>query len=80
MIADIAGKGMAAALLMANLQANLLSQSATASERPEMFLHCVNRLFYQNTDEGAYATLFLASTTMQSSACIMPTAAISRGW
>jgi len=49
---------MAAALLMANLQANLRSQSATASERPETFLRCVNQLFYQNTDDSAYATLF----------------------
>jgi len=57
-IADIAGKGMAAALLMANLQANLRSQSATAAEQPEAFLTCVNKLFYQNTDESAYATLF----------------------
>jgi serine phosphatase RsbU (regulator of sigma subunit)/catechol 2,3-dioxygenase-like lactoylglutathione lyase family enzyme len=57
-IADIAGKGMAAALLMANLQANLRSQSATASEQPEAFLRCVNHLFYENTDESAYATLF----------------------
>ena len=59
-IADIAGKGMAAALLMANLQANLRSQSATAAEQPEAFLQCVNRLFYENTDESAYATLFFA--------------------
>jgi serine phosphatase RsbU (regulator of sigma subunit)/catechol 2,3-dioxygenase-like lactoylglutathione lyase family enzyme len=57
-IADIAGKGMAAALLMANLQANLRSQSATASDQPEVFLRCVNHLFYENTDESAYATLF----------------------
>ena len=59
-IADIAGKGMAAALLMANLQANLRSQSATASEHPEVFLRCVNQLFYENTDNSAYATLFFA--------------------
>jgi serine phosphatase RsbU (regulator of sigma subunit)/catechol 2,3-dioxygenase-like lactoylglutathione lyase family enzyme len=59
-IADIAGKGMAAALLMANLQANLRSQSATASERPEAFLESVNQLFYENTDASAYATLFFA--------------------
>ena len=57
-IADIAGKGMPAALLMANLQANLRSQSATASEQPEVFLRSVNQLFYQNTDPSAYATLF----------------------
>jgi len=60
-IADIAGKGMPAALLMANLQANLRSQSATAAEQPEAFLRCVNRLFYENTDESAYATLFFAA-------------------
>jgi len=59
-IADIAGKGMAAALLMANLQANLRSQSATASERPEVFLRSVNQLFYDNSHESAYATLFFA--------------------
>jgi serine phosphatase RsbU (regulator of sigma subunit)/catechol 2,3-dioxygenase-like lactoylglutathione lyase family enzyme len=57
-IADIAGKGMAAALLMANLQANLRSQSARASEEPEVFLRCVNQLFYENTSDSAYATLF----------------------
>jgi serine phosphatase RsbU (regulator of sigma subunit) len=57
-IADIAGKGMAAALLMANLQANLRSQSATASDQPEVFLCCVNQLFYENSSESAYATLF----------------------
>jgi serine phosphatase RsbU (regulator of sigma subunit)/catechol 2,3-dioxygenase-like lactoylglutathione lyase family enzyme len=59
-IADISGKGIAAALLMANLQANLRSQSATASETPELFLCSVNQLFYENTDYGAYATLFYA--------------------
>ena len=59
-IADIAGKGIAAALLMANLQANLRSQLANAAQRPEVFLCSVNRLFYENTDASAYATLFFA--------------------
>src|SRR4030095_2222590 len=36
-IGDIAGKGMPAALLMANLQANLRSQCATAVDQPEAF-------------------------------------------
>jgi phosphoserine phosphatase RsbU/P len=57
-LGDIAGKGMAAALLMANLQANLRSQCATAVEQPEQLLRSVNRLFYENTAENAYATLF----------------------
>jgi serine phosphatase RsbU (regulator of sigma subunit) len=57
-LGDIAGKGMAAALLMANLQANLRSQCATAVEQPEQLLRSVNRLFFDNTAENAYATLF----------------------
>lgn len=59
-IGDIAGKGMAAALLMANLQANLRSQSATAWEQPDRFLVSVNQLFYENTAASDYATLFFA--------------------
>lgn len=59
-LADIAGKGMAAALLMANLQANLRSQWATASDQPQRFLQSVNKLFYENTASGDYATLFFA--------------------
>ncbi len=57
-IADISGKGIAAALLMANLQANLRSQCASAVDEPERFLCSVNRLFYENTNDSAYATLF----------------------
>jgi serine phosphatase RsbU (regulator of sigma subunit) len=57
-IGDIAGKGMPAALLMANLQANLRSQCAIAVEQPEQLLQSVNRLFYENTADNAYATLF----------------------
>ena len=59
-IGDISGKGMAAALLMANLQANLRSQCALASDQPERFLRSVNRLFFENTTDSSYATLFFA--------------------
>jgi len=59
-IADIAGKGIAAALLMANLQANLRSQCATASDQPQQFLRSINQLFYENTAESDYATFFFA--------------------
>ena len=59
-IGDIAGKGIAAALLMANLQANLRSQCAMALARPQRFLESVNRLFFENTVSSAYATLFFA--------------------
>ena len=57
-IADIAGKGIAAALLMANLQANLRSQCAIASDQPQQFLRSINQLFYENTADGDYATFF----------------------
>ena len=59
-IGDIAGKGIAGALLMANLQANLRSQCAMASDQPQRFLRSVNQLFYENTADSAYATLFFA--------------------
>jgi serine phosphatase RsbU (regulator of sigma subunit) len=59
-IGDIAGKGIAAALLMANLQANLRSQCAIALHQPQQFLRSVNRLFHENTTDSAYATLFFA--------------------
>jgi catechol 2,3-dioxygenase-like lactoylglutathione lyase family enzyme len=59
-IGDISGKGIAAALLMANLQANLRSQCAMASDQPQRFLRSVNQLFYENTTDNAYATLIFA--------------------
>jgi catechol 2,3-dioxygenase-like lactoylglutathione lyase family enzyme len=59
-IADISGKGIAASLLMANLQANLRSQCATAAGQPREFLQSVNQLFHQNTGDSNYATLFFA--------------------
>jgi serine phosphatase RsbU (regulator of sigma subunit)/predicted enzyme related to lactoylglutathione lyase len=59
-IGDISGKGIAAALLMANLQANLRSQSAIALDQPQRLLRSVNQLFYENTTDSAYATLFFA--------------------
>jgi len=59
-IGDVSGKGIAAALLMANLQANLRSQCAIALTHPELFLRSVNRLFYDNTVDSAFASLFFA--------------------
>ena len=59
-VGDIAGKGIAAALLMAHLQATLRSQCAIALLEPERFLRSVNQLFRENTIESAYATLFFA--------------------
>ncbi|HXI42111.1 MAG TPA: SpoIIE family protein phosphatase, partial [Bryobacteraceae bacterium] len=59
-IGDIAGKGIAAALLMANLQANLRSQCAIALDQPQRLLRSVNQLFCENTGESAFATLFFS--------------------
>jgi serine phosphatase RsbU (regulator of sigma subunit) len=59
-VGDIAGKGMAAALLMANLQANLRIHCGTALRRPQHLLQSVNHVFHKNTIESAYATLFFA--------------------
>jgi serine phosphatase RsbU (regulator of sigma subunit) len=59
-LADVAGKGISGALLMANLQANLRSQYAVALEDLPGLLQSVNRLFYENTADSSYATLFFA--------------------
>ncbi|HEX5481770.1 MAG TPA: SpoIIE family protein phosphatase, partial [Terriglobia bacterium] len=68
-IGDISGKGTAAALLMANLQAHLRNLSGTywyrpfvpfVLDQPARFLQAVNRLFHENTPDNAYATLFFA--------------------
>jgi len=57
-LADIAGKGVSGALLMANLQANLRSQYALAIDDLPRLLLSVNHLFFRNTDDSSYATLF----------------------
>jgi serine phosphatase RsbU (regulator of sigma subunit)/predicted enzyme related to lactoylglutathione lyase len=68
-IGDVSGKGTAAALLMANLQAhfrNLCTAYSSrpyipmALEQPQRLLHAVNRLFCENTADNAYATLFFS--------------------
>jgi serine phosphatase RsbU (regulator of sigma subunit) len=59
-LADIAGKGISGALLMANLQANLRSQYAVALEDLPRLLKSVNQLFYENSSDSSYATLFFA--------------------
>ncbi len=59
-IGDISGKGIAAALLMANLQASLRSQCAVASHHPNLLLQEVNRRFCENTADSSFATLFFA--------------------
>jgi sigma-B regulation protein RsbU (phosphoserine phosphatase) len=59
-LADVAGKGVSAALLMANLQASLRSHYAMAVDDMPHVLTSVNHSFCKNTGEATFATLFFA--------------------
>jgi len=59
-LADISGKGIAGALLMANLQANLRSRYALALDDFPRLLKSVNQLFYENSPYDRFATMFFA--------------------
>ena len=56
-LADVSGKGVHAALLMANLQAHLRSQSGIAPLDPTRVLQYVNRILWKTTASEYYATL-----------------------
>jgi catechol 2,3-dioxygenase-like lactoylglutathione lyase family enzyme len=75
-IGDISGKGVAAALLMANLQAILRGQCAVASE-PQALLRSVNQLFCMSTAEAPMPPCSSRSTTTAHGACVTQTADIS---
>lgn len=66
LIGDISGKGIAAALLMANLQAVVRAQSFVAVEDPLRFVRSLNRHLFDNTVAGAYATLFFGEYNEES--------------
>jgi sigma-B regulation protein RsbU (phosphoserine phosphatase) len=57
-LADVSGKGVPAALLMANLQACFRSQAPEALQRPSEMLRIVNKHFYESTTAERFATLF----------------------
>jgi sigma-B regulation protein RsbU (phosphoserine phosphatase) len=57
-LADISGKGISAALLMATLQANLRALYAQAPHDLAGILGVVNKVFYDSTAANHYATLF----------------------
>jgi serine phosphatase RsbU (regulator of sigma subunit)/CheY-like chemotaxis protein len=57
-LADVSGKGIAAALLMASLQGSLYSQYSTGSKDIPQLLASVNHHFYKHTAKSRYATLF----------------------
>ena len=57
-VADISGKGISAALLMASLQALLRSHAHLHGDRAELLVWDINRLMYSSTTDGKYASLF----------------------
>ena len=59
-LADVSGKGVSAALLMANLQASVRSQYVPALEDLRGLFRSVNKLFYESVMVGFFATLFFA--------------------
>jgi sigma-B regulation protein RsbU (phosphoserine phosphatase) len=59
-LADVSGKGVHAALLMANLQAYLRSQSGITPLDPARLLLKVNRMLWKVTAAEHFATLFFA--------------------
>jgi sigma-B regulation protein RsbU (phosphoserine phosphatase) len=58
-LADVSGKGLAAALLMASLHASLRTLAPQGADLPAR-LAAVNRLLVESTEPSRYATLFVA--------------------
>ncbi len=58
-LADVSGKGIAGALLMANLQASFRSQIDHALRDPRGLLHLVNKQFHESTPTEFFCTLVL---------------------
>jgi serine phosphatase RsbU (regulator of sigma subunit) len=59
-IGDVMGKGIPAALLAVNLKACLRAQVQASATDPEEVISRVNRLFWEVTPKGLFASLFFA--------------------
>jgi phosphoserine phosphatase RsbU/P len=57
-IGDVSGKGIAAALMMASLQASLRGEATRAPENLAAAVSNINRLVYEASAENRYATFF----------------------
>lgn len=57
-IGDVSGKGIAAALMMATLQASLRSEATRGPENLAALMASVNRLVYEASSVNRYATFF----------------------
>ena len=68
-LADVAGKGLSAALLMASLQAYVRSHAPLRGEDCAEMVRTLNSLLYQSTDSARYAPCFTLSTTIRTASC-----------
>lgn len=59
-IGDVSGKGIAAALMMASLQASLRSEATRAPDDLAAMISNVNRLVFEASADNRYATFFYA--------------------
>ncbi|GIV59456.1 SpoIIE family protein phosphatase [Rhodocaloribacter litoris] len=59
-VADVSGKGLPAAMLMANVQATLRSQSLQRRAPPREIIRNANRLLCRSIRKGTFVTLFFA--------------------
>jgi phosphoserine phosphatase RsbU/P len=57
-IGDVSGKGIAAALMMASLQASLRSEATRVPENLATAVSSINRLVYEASSSNRYATFF----------------------
>jgi phosphoserine phosphatase RsbU/P len=82
LLGDVSGKGIGAALLMANLQATLRGQQELA-RYPSRLMERVNYLFFESTRPEHFATLFYgvyeaATRTIRYVSCGHPSAVLVR--
>ncbi len=59
-VADVAGKGISAALLMSIVQASVRSQAPAVEDRLTDLVYSMNRLLHRSTGPSSYATFFYA--------------------
>jgi sigma-B regulation protein RsbU (phosphoserine phosphatase) len=59
-VADVAGKGISAALLMSTVQASLRSQAPSVDGNLTRLVSSMNKLLHSSTDASSFATFFYA--------------------
>ena len=78
-VGDVAGKGITAALLMANLQASFRA-FATADATPQVVCTKLNKFLCANIASGKFVTFFYAIFDAESKALTYENAGHSPGW